>query len=434
MSPNADDDSAGSTRFHLDARFEADIMQPPTTDFGPGQLATADDPYALLARVRAQGRVARSDASWIVTGHAEAEAVLRCPAARSGFIAEMYRGLLPPGAARDEMGHRINFLDPPDHGRVRGLVSKAFTPRRVERLRPFVESLARDLLAKLPADEPVDLVEHFTHGVPSLVISELLGVPVVERDRLTELADRVSSLLGLAGLDAGRMQRGVEAAEEMHAFLRALVAERRRTPGDDLLSALIAAEENAQRLSESELLSLAATLYSAGHRTTRDLFTNGLTVLLGHRDLVRAVQRGELPTAAVIEEFLRFETPTHYVARRFAEPQQIGGMTIPAGEPIAVMLAAANRDPAAYPDADRFDPARWTRQPAPPAVLSFAFGPHFCLGASLARMEAQVMLETLLRERPDVALTDEPVRWWHSGLFRGVERLMVRAGRTAPSS
>jgi cytochrome P450 len=402
-------------------------MAAPTTEFSPGDLARAPDPYALLGSVRAAGPVLRSANSWIVTGHAEAEQVLRCPAARSGFIAELYRSLLPPGAAREELGSRINFLDPPDHQRVRRLVSKAFTPRRIEGLRPFVERLCRELLAKLPADEPVDLVEGFAHAVPSLVISELLGVPVAERHRLTALADRVAALLGLAGLDPARLAAAVEAAEEMHATLRALVEERRRVPREDLLSALLAAEEDRERLSESELLSLAATLYSAGHRTTRDSFSNGLATLLGEPALVEAVRSGAPPAAAVVEEFLRFETPTHYVARKLVEPLAVAGVTIPPGEPIAVMLAAANRDPKAYPDADRFDPWRWTRAPAPPAVLSFAFGPHFCLGAHLARMENELMLRTLLAVRPAVALAG-PLAWWHTGLFRGLAALPVRLG------
>lgn len=398
------------------------------TDFGPGALSAAADPYALLAQVRARGPVQRSDGSWLVLGHAEAEALLRSPATRSGFIADVYRRLLPAGAAREEMGHRINFLDPPDHTRVRRLVAKAFTPRRVRALGPFVARLAHERLAALPGDEPLDLIERFSHAVPSLVISELLGVPVRDRDRLTALADRISALLGLAGLDPARRDDAVDAAEELHAYLRELVAERRRAPADDLLSALIAVEEDAERLSESELLSLAATLYSAGHRTTRDLFSNGLAALLADRALVAEVLRGALPTAAVVEEFLRFETPTHYVARMLAEPMTLGGVAIPAGEPITVLLAAANRDPRAYPEPDRFHPRRWLASPPPPAVLSFAFGAHFCLGASLARLEIETMLTALLGARPGVALTGEPLRWRHTGLFRGLEALPVVLG------
>jgi cytochrome P450 len=375
--------------------------------------------------------VLRGPGSWVVLGHAETLAVLRASATRSGFIAAIYRNALPAGAARDEMGHRINFLDPPDHTRVRKLVAKAFTPRRVAALRPYVIALCRELLAPHDGDASVDLIATFAHPVPSLVISELLGVPPEDRDLLTALSDRVAALLGLAGLEAAKRDDAIVAAEEMHGYLRALVAERRLDPRDDLLSALLAVEEDRERLSEGELLSLAATLYSAGHRTTRDLFSNGLSVLLRDRALVEAVQRGALPPAAVVEEFLRFETPTHYIARMLAEPLALGAVTIPAGEPITLLLAAGNRDPAAYADADRFEPQRWLANPPPPAPLSFAFGPHFCLGASLARLEAETMLETLLAARPEIALTNDALEWRHTGLFRGLRALPVRLGRSA---
>jgi cytochrome P450 len=255
-------------------------MNAPTTDFSPGDLGTASDPYVLLEEVRRAGPVLRSRDTWIVLGHAEVLAVLRSPAARSGFIGEFYRSFLPRGAAHDEMSHRINFLDPPDHTRVRALVAKAFTPRRTAALEPYVTSASRRLLEPMAGESTVDLLAAFSHQVPSLVISELLGVPVEDRDRLTALSDRVSLLLSGIGLDEQKIATALAAADEMHAYLRDLLAERRREPHDDLLSALLAVEENAERLSEPELLSLAATLYSAGHRTTRDLFSNGLAVLL----------------------------------------------------------------------------------------------------------------------------------------------------------
>jgi cytochrome P450 len=401
----------------------------PATDFHPGDLAGSADPYSLLARVRAQGPVLRGPGSWIVTGHSEAMALLRHPAGRSGFISTLYQALLPEGAARDEMAHRINFLDPPDHTRVRKLVGKAFTPRRVEGLRPYVAALAGRLLDDVAGRDRFDLVQDFAHQVPALVISELLGAPTEDRDHLTVLADRVSALLGLGSLDEDRKQAAVAAAEEIHAWLRTLVARRREDPADDLLCALLAAEDEGERLTEPELLSLAATLYSAGHRTTRDLFCNGMATLLGHPRVMERVRDGRLAATAVIEEFLRFETPTHYVARMLAEPAEIGGVTLPAGEPITVVLASANRDERLYAHADRFDPDRWLADPPPASPLSFAFGPHFCIGASLARLEARVMLETLLARMPGLRLADgvDPAAlpWRHTGLFRSLETLQV---------
>lgn len=397
------------------------------TEFNPAKLAEADDPYALLAQVRNEGAVVHSPSYWFVTRYHEANTLLRSPHALTGFIGRAYRGLLPPGAAREEMSHRINFLDPPDHTRVRKLVSQAFTPRRVRELRPQIESICRERLAAIDArpGQTVDLIANFTHQVPSLVISAMLGVPVEDRDRLTVLADRVASLLVMTTLTPEKLQDAVDAAEELHAYLRDLMEKRRADPRDDLLSALLAAEEDGRNLSESELLSLAATLYSAGHRTTRDLFSNGLSVLLQHPDLVNDFRAGKISAEAMVEEFLRFETPTHYVGRMLDEPMELGGVTIPAGEPMAVLIAAANRDETVYDNPDTFDPYRWTRDPAPEPPLSFAIGAHYCLGAPLARLEAAVMLETLFDVDPHIRLADEPLRFWHTGLFRGLEALPV---------
>ncbi len=296
------------------------------------------------------------------------------------------------------MAHRINFLDPPDHPRVRTLVAKAFTPRRSESLEPYVRdlagSLAADLAVRLGDGETVDLIAAYSHQVPSRVISELLGVPVADRDRLTDLADRVSALLGLAGLDAEKLGAAVAAAEEMHGYLGALFEERRRRPADDLVSALLAVEDEGRRLAPAEMLSLAATLYSAGHRTTRDLFSNGMAVFLADGDARAALAGGAFSAADLVEEFLRFETPTHYVAR---------------------MLK----------------PRRWRGSPLPPAPVSFAFGPHFCLGASLARMEARVMVETLQASLPALTLAAAPLRWTHTGLFRALAELPVLSSKVA---
>lgn len=388
------------------------------------------DPYSLYRTAREGGTVQRSGGTWLVLGHAEGSAIMRNSATRSGFIGEGYKSRLPPGAAREEMSHRINFIDPPRHGQVRKLISKAFTPRRTSQLNPFVEDLARSFLEGMHEDQPVDLLQAYAHEVPSLVISELLGVPVEHRDRLTVLSDRVSRLLG-TGNTSEELTDAIKGAEEMHATLREVLEARRNEPKDDLLSALLAAEEGDDRLTESELLSLAATLYSAGHRTTRDLFSNGMTALLPDRQMLDDVRSGALPTPAVIEEFLRFETPTHMVARMLEEPLELDTVTIGAGEPIAIVLAAANRDPAAYDDAESFVPQRWLQKPAPPAPLSFALGAHFCLGASLARLEAATMLEVLVQTFPDVRLVDQPLAWHHTGVFRGVDHLMVVPGKRA---
>jgi cytochrome P450 len=230
------------------------------TVFGPGDLANAADPSALLQRERAKGPVLRSENAWIVLGRREVELVLRCPDARSGFMADIYRQLLPPGAARDEMSTRINFLDPPDHGRVRGLVAKAFTPKRVSELRPFLRRTCDELLARLDGREKVDLIAEFAHEVPALAISQLLGVPAEDRNRLTVLSDQVAEILSSGASSSSRRPEALAAAEELHTYLRALLDARRRDPAGDLISAVLGAREDDAVLTVGELGALCAAL------------------------------------------------------------------------------------------------------------------------------------------------------------------------------
>jgi cytochrome P450 len=393
--------------------------------FDPTTLGREGDPYAPLAALRRVAPVVRLDNGfWAVTGYDAAVAAFRERACASGPIAGRYLTGLPAGAARDEMSHRINFLDAPDHTRVRGLVSKAFTPRRVEALTPWIESTAEQLASGLGDDGAFDLLHAFGHQLPSLVISELLGVPAADRDRLTALSDAVAPLLSLELGDDARA-RAVQASEDFHAYLGNLLDERRRAPRDDLLSALVAAEEDGERLRRAELLSLAATLYSAGHRTTRDLFTNGMSVLLSAPALFADVVRGRWSLADVVNEFLRYVTPTLLVVRVPTAPVRLGDADVPAWEPILVYLAAANRDPAAFDDPDTFRPER-----AGPPVLSFALGSHYCLGATLARTETEIMLRTVARRWPQLRLCpDRPLRWHQRGPFRGLDALWVSAAR-----
>lgn len=387
--------------------------------FDPDDLRTIEDPWARYDELRAEGPVVPLAGRFVgVFDHSTADAVLRDARFTSSPIGMAYAASLPRGALHDEMTRRINFLDPPDHPRVRRLVSSAFTPRRVERLRPWVASTADRLLAEIPVrDGRAELMAGFAHQVPSLVISELLGVPVVDRDRLTALSDAVTPVFGTS-LDPTEKAVAIDAAEEMHAYFRDLAEQRRTEPGDDLLSALVHAEDEGDRLSTAELQSLVATLYSAGHRTTRDLVGNGIDLVLrsGHR-------LDEWPAPVLVEELLRLATPTHFVARVPQEPVELGGVAIEGWQPVLVFLAAANRDPAAFDAADELRPGR-----PGPSSLSFAFGAHYCLGASLARMEASEMLDAVNRRWPGAAIADEPRRWHQRGPFRGLDELVVRTG------
>ncbi|MGZ6909201.1 MAG: cytochrome P450 [Acidimicrobiia bacterium] len=387
--------------------------------FEPAALDRLADPFPTYARLRAAAPVQPVAGDRLgVFSYDTAASVLRDPGFRSGLLGTLYAATLPAGALRDEMRHRINFLDPPDHPRVRGLVAKAFTPRRVTDLRPWIEATAERLVAELEVvDGCVEVMAGLAHPLPSLVISELLGIPVDERGRLTALSDAITPVFGIA-VAAEQRATAVAAAEQLHAVIEREMADRRREPRDDLLSALVAVEDAGEELAHAETMSLAATLYSAGHRTTRDLFGNGLALLLD-----RGIALDGAVDAKVVDEITRLATPTHYVARFAVEDVRLGDVAVPAGTPVMVFLAAANRDPLVYPDPDAFDPTR-----AGPPALSFALGPHFCLGAALARMEVVCMLAALRARFPAARSVAGPHPWHQRGPFRGLDRLPVRVG------
>ena len=394
--------------------------------FDPSQLAELDDPYPVFDVLRSAGpALLTSSGLCVVTGYDAADEVLRDRRFRSGPIAERFRQTLPPGAAQNELGHRINFLDAPDHVRVRSLIQRAFTPARVLGMRPWVEQKTEDLLdaietrSRETGEKSFDIRAALAHSLPSLVISEMLGVPLADRDQLTEWTEAITPLLSVQ-TPPDQLPRALEASEQFAAYAAALIAKRRAAPGNDLLTAMLQVKDGNERLSREELLSLIVTLYSAGHRTTRDLFANGLYTLLQHPEMYDAIGKDAAKAPGAINEFLRFETPVLYVGRVPTEEAEIAGVPIPAHTPVIILLAAANRDPLHFKDAGRFDIARDEGAP-----LSFAAGAHHCLGSALARMEAEVMLIAVTRRWPKLAVSDPPPAWWSSAAFRGLKHLHV---------
>src|SRR5712692_3382764 len=395
--------------------------------FDPSQLAELDDPYPVFDVLRSAGpALLTSSGLCVVTGYDAADEVLRDRRFRSGPIAERFRQTLPPGAAQNELGHRINFLDAPDHVRVRSLIQRAFTPARVLGMRPWVEQKTEDLLEAIETrsretgEKSFDIRAALAHSLPSLVISEMLGVPLADRDQLTEWTEAVAPLLNVQ-TPPDQLAPALEASEHFANYAADLIAKRRAAPSDDLLTAMLQVKDGSEQLSREELLSLVVTLYSAGHRTTRDMFTNGLYTLPRHPKMYAAIVQDESRAPEAINEFLRFETPTLYVARVPTEAAEIAGVPIPAYAPIIILLAAANRDPLHFKDAGRFDIARDEGAP-----LSFAAGAHHCLGAALAWMEAEVMLIAVTRRWPKLALSGPLPTWWSSGPFRGLTHLHVQ--------
>jgi cytochrome P450 len=376
------------------------------------------DPHATYAEWRRTGPVRRERLpsgmeAWLVTRYDDARSALTDPRlVKSMRVNSPRSAYVPPGVGQAISRHML-AADPPDHTRLRRLVSAAFTNRRVEALRPRIEEITAELLDEMAGRERADLIDAFAFPLPIQVICELLGIPSADRDKFRAWSNVVVS--GTAEAMPGAMT-------DLVAYIRALLAERHTRTGDDLLSGLIEVREQGDRLSEDELTSMVFLLLIAGHETTVNLIGNGTWLLLSSRDRWERL-RGDLtllPTA--IEEFLRYEGPVETATFRVAaEPLEIGGQRIEAGEPVLVVLLSADRDDR-FPDAGEL---RLDRAQNP--HLAFGHGIHYCLGAPLARLEAQVAFTGLLTRFPGLALDASPAELeWRPGLLiRGLQSLPV---------
>ncbi|MFN8625021.1 MAG: cytochrome P450 [Candidatus Binatia bacterium] len=313
----------------------------------------------------------------------------------------------------------VVMLDPPDHERLRRLVNRAFTPRQVERIRPLVTRIVTELTNELAAAGRVEFVHNFARLVPLRVICELLGVPFVDQEQMHGWTEALSRAAGMPDVAARRA--GDAAMEEFNAYVLAMIAERRRRPSDDLLTALIQAEEAGDRLSNDELVAMVVQLQFAGHETTRNLVGNGLYTLLKRpAELARLrANRALIPSA--VDEMLRYEPPITFTSRIAKEPMSMAGVSIAPGQFVVLMLAVANRDAERFADPNRFDVGRTEND-----HLSFGHGIHYCVGANLARMEGAVVFGTLLDRFRTIEFDGEESDWAAWTPLRGRERLDVR--------
>jgi cytochrome P450 len=361
---------------------------------------------------------------WVITRYADARAALADPQ-----LIKDWRTLWPGNAAPDDgfasLDTHMLSTDPPDHDRLRRLVTKAFTARRIEQLRPRVTEVTTSLLDAMAADDQVDLLEAFAFPLPITVICELLGVPDSDRADFRAWTQAVLST-GEASAEPGT------AAMEMAGYFTALVADKRAHPADDLLSALIDARDAGDGLSERELLGMLFLLLVAGHETTVNLIGSGtLALLLSPEELARLRADSSLLPGAV-EELLRYTSPVNHATFRFtAQAVKIGGTLIPAREAVLVAIASANRDPDRYPAPDRLDIGRDAG-----GNLAFGHGIHYCLGAPLARMEGVIAFGALLSRFPGMTLAVPPdsLRWRPSTLIRGLETLPVHLSLPRPAN
>ncbi len=379
------------------------------------------DPYALLAELRETSPVHKLGFAdyWALTRYEDCRSVLRDPRMGNPEPGDQVPTIAGNAVRTPKEERTLLFLNPPDHTRLRSLVSRAFTPRRVEGLRGSVEAMTAELLDPLVPACEVDLIDQLAFPLPANVISELVGVPRADRDWLRPL---VSDLAGT--LEPNRSPEDMERAEvsgaKVAAYFDELIDRRRAEPGGDLLSALIAASDGEDRLTQSEIGLTLSLIYAAGFETTTNLFGNMVHTLMRHPDQLARLRADRSLVPGAVDEVLRYEPPVQVDARYTFEDVEIGGHSVAQGSMVLTLLAAANRDPAVIDDPDRFD---ITRQDTP--LLSFGSGIHYCLGASLARLEGQVVLAGLLDRFPTWTPLEENPPWKPRLTLRGLARLPV---------
>ncbi|MEV1003125.1 cytochrome P450 [Nonomuraea sp. NPDC050202] len=391
--------------------------------------ASRADPYPVYAGFRALGPVWIDEISaLVVTGYRDCETLLRDPRLSAErwrhFDAGREADPYPADAPSSVRQPWFLSMDPPDHTRLRRLVSSAFTARTIARMEPYVARLVDDLLDRACERDPFDVVSGLAYSLPVTVICHLLGVPAADERLFRDWSAQLTRQLdGFSGPDDDEEQ-WAGGTLGMHRYINELVADRRGSPRrDDLISELLAAEDGGDVLSHDELVSTIVLLLVAGHETTVNLIANGVLALLRHPGHLAALRADPGRAPAVVEEVLRYDPPVQLTARVAREDLRVGTAKVPAGGLIILLLAAAHRDPEANPDPDRFDPGRGQVR-----HLGFSAGAHFCLGAPLARLEGRVALAAFARRVQEPRLVADPPPYREHINLRGVSELLVGHG------
>ena len=389
-------------------------------------------PYPAYAALRSTHPVLRAPLPaegagvWLLTRHADVEHVLRSPAfsvdRRRAQVIRENAGPLPPALLQEGGLRSMLVMDPPDHTRIRKLVNKAFTPRRVAALRPRIEAIVDELLASVAEREGFDVIHDLAAPLPAIVIAELLGVPAEDHRRFKDWSSQLVRFLGHPRPDEV-MDEFRAAMETLLAYLGSIIAARRREPRDDLISAMIQAQEESDALTDAELLATANLVLVAGHETTTNLIGNGTRALLVNRGELERLRAEPGLLKSAVEELLRYDSPVQATVRVPLEAVEVDGREIPADALVIASIGAANHDPAVFERPGHLDLGR-----TPNPHLSFGFGAHFCLGAPLARLEAEVAFGALFERFPELELTGEKLRYRPNPILRGLEALPVRVG------
>ena len=385
------------------------------------------DPYPLFHRLRAEAPVHsdRTLMGWVVTRYADCQALLHDPRLRAFKSMSSERaselGLTALEPYYRMLQTEVFFQDPPQHTRLRRLMGSVFTPQRIEGMRASIERWTDEMLDAVADAGEMDLVRDLAFPLPALVIARLLGLPDADVPRFRTWADDAIPLMTYNPPEAAEIPRLVRSGQEYTEYFHALIADRRTHRRDDLISALLGAEEKGYRLSDEEVIGNAFGLLFAGHETSNGVISAGLLALLRAPDQLARLRRDPALVPSAVEELLRHQGSALGSMRLAGEDLEIGGQAITRGEPVFLMVAAANRDPAQFPDPDRLDVGRTNNR-----HLAFGYSHHFCMGAPLARLEIQCVLTAILRRMPGLRLADAPPVWAPHVLMRTLKSLPVR--------
>ena len=382
------------------------------------------NPYPSYEAIREERLIKDAQGTWYASRFEDVSAILK----DRRFGKQPPPGTeanMPAGRFQEQRDRRtILNTDPPDHTRLRGLVTKAFSAHRVEAMRPNIQRLVDTIVDRVEAHGHMDLVSEYAFPIPATIISDMLGIPDADRVRFAGLSNEIIAFGSGIRPDMDpemQQQKTQQATEEFDRYLAELFVIKRRGSDDDLTTALIRAEDEEGKLSEEELTQNIRLLFMAGHETTVNLMSNAVVALFNHPDQLRLLKENPALMPAAVEEFLRFDPSVQQLPRVAQEDVEIGGQTIRAGEMVFCVLGGANRDPDVYPEADRLDIER-------PFIRSMSFGGgiHFCLGAQLARIETEIALNTLLQRLPSLRITNlDDLRYPMNPIFRGPTQLLA---------
>ena len=382
------------------------------------------NPYPLYQQFRTEDPVHWDPFlhAWVVTRYADVITVLQHFSAQRTPTPEQLTALglssLTPLA--HVMVRQMLFLDPPAHGRVRGLASKAFTPRRVEVLRSHIQDITNDLLDAVQDKGEMDIIADLAYPLPAIVTAEMLGVPTSDWRKLTAWSADFAQVLGNFQHNPERAPQVIRSLQEMIAYFQAAIEDHREHPRDDLINALLTAEVDGDRLTEDEVIANTIVTMVGGQETTTNLIGNGTLSLLRNLDQLEKLKSDFSLVPSAVEELLRYESPSQQTARLAPEDIELGGKLIRKRQAVIAVMGAANRDPERFPDPDRLDICRQDNR-----HVAFAWASHFCFGAPLARIEGQIAFETLLRRMPNLRLNTDTVIWRENLGLRGLLGLPV---------